>query len=145
MITHSEYTIDRPKVKEIAAVEWSEELSLNNEDIDAQHKKLFALTNELINHSDADAHSEIINETLYELLQYVDVHFSDEEEMLAKINYPKLEEHRKIHRSFTRKIAMFCQDVVKGKAHIAEDLLDYLTGWIIQHTSIEDQDYKNYL
>lgn len=145
MNTSIKNKLDRPKIKQISAVEWSDELSLNNENIDAQHKNLFALTNELIKHSDADAHSEIINETLYELLQYIDIHFAEEEELLEKVNYPKLEEHKKIHRSFTRKIAMFCRDVVKGKAHIAEELLVFLTEWIRQHTSIDDQDYKNYI
>ena len=128
-----------------SAVKWSPELSFNDENIDTQHQKLFELTNELIGHSDADAHSEIINETLYELLKYVDEHFSDEEEMLENINYPKLAEHKKLHRGFTKNIAMFCQDVVKEKAKVAEQLLEFLTAWIVQHTSIDDQDYKNYL
>lgn len=145
MNTTTKQKIEKPDIKHISSVKWTQELSLNNENIDEQHKKLFALTNELIMHSDADAHSEIINETLYELLQYVDIHFSEEEEMLEKVGYPKLEEHKKIHRSFTKKIAMFCRDVVRGKAHIAEELLVFLTGWIYQHTSIDDQDYKNYI
>lgn len=127
------------------AILWNEELSLKHEVIDNQHKKLFALTNELVKHADADAHSEIINETLYELLQYIDTHFSDEEALLELMNYPKLEEHKKLHRSFTKQIAMFCRDVVQGKAHIAEELLVFLTKWLKQHTAIDDQDYKNYL
>lgn len=124
---------------------WTEGLSLNNETIDNQHKHLFKLTNELIDHSDADAHSEVLNDILYELLQYIDSHFSDEEALLAQLNYPKLEEHKRIHRSFTRKIAMFCKDVVNRKAHIAEELLTFLSAWIKQHTTIDDQDYKNYI
>jgi len=127
------------------AIYWSEAISLGNEEVDNQHKKLFELTNELIKHADADAHSEIINETLYELLQYVDTHFSDEEALMESINYPKLEEHKKLHRSFTKQIAMFCRDVVQGKATIAEELLAYLSHWLQHHTSQADQDYKNYL
>lgn len=136
---------NKQSTKSFSPVTWKSELSLNNEDIDTQHQHLFALTNELIQHADADAHSEIINETLYELLKYVDVHFSDEEEMLKKVNYPRLDEHKKLHRAFTKKIALFCHDVVKGKAHIAEELLSFLSQWIVQHTEIEDLDYKNYL
>lgn len=137
--------VERSTNKSFSKVHWSSELSLNNEDIDAQHQKLFALTNELIDQSDAHAHSEIVNETLYELLKYIDVHFTDEEELLEKINYPKLDEHKKLHRGFTKKIAMFCHDVVKGKAKITENLLEYLIAWILQHTGIDDQDYKNYV
>ena len=124
---------------------WRSELSLNNEELDAQHQQLFNLTNELIKHADADAHSEIINETLYELLQYIDVHFSDEEKMLEELNYPKLAEHKRAHRNFTKKIARFCQDVVLGKSHIAEHLLTFLSTWIMQHTGFDDQDFKKYI
>ena len=145
MNTITNQKVDRSTNRSFSKVLWSPELSLDNEDIDAQHQKLFSLTNELIGHADADAHSEIINETLYELLQYIDVHFSDEEEMLKNINYPKFDEHKKLHRGFTKKIAMFCQDVVKGRAKIAEHLLEFLIAWITQHTSIDDQDYKKYL
>jgi len=145
MNTTKKTAITQPAKTSFPKVYWTQELSLGNEDIDEQHQKLFALTNELIDHSDAEARSEIINETLYELLQYIDVHFRDEEEMLQKINYPKLEEHKKIHRSFTKKIAMFCHDVVKGKSKVAEHLLEYLIAWLSQHTSVDDQDYKRYL
>lgn len=136
----------RKTVKRIPKpMQWCDSLSLNHEAIDEQHQHLFALTNELIKHSDADVHSEIINETLYKLLQYIDHHFKDEEQLLEDLGYPKLLEHKTLHREFTRKIAMFCKDVVQGKAHIAEELIIYLTSWLKQHTSIDDQDYKNYL
>lgn len=126
-------------------LQWTEKISVNNEKIDDQHKKLIDLTNELILHSNAAPNSQIVNETLYELLKYTKYHFQDEEELMEKFNYPKLDEHKKKHREFVRQIAMFCEDVIEGKATVTNEILKFLTEWITQHTSIEDMDYKNYI
>ena len=129
----------------ISPLVWTPEISTNNENIDEQHQELFAITNELIEHADASAKSEVVNEILYKLLQYIEVHFNEEEELLSQVNYPQLQEHKALHRGFTKKIALFCKDVVRGRAYISDELLLYLTSWIIQHISINDQDYKNYV
>lgn len=138
-------TIHQTPLTTFKSAQWTEALSLDNETIDNQHQKLFNIINELIKHADADVHSEILNETLYELLLYVDFHFSDEEEMLMKTNYPRLEEHKKIHRSFTKKIAMLCKDVVKGESNVTHNLITFLSEWLIQHIGVEDQDYKDFI
>ncbi len=145
MRTSTDIKTQKITSRSFSLMQWSDALSLNHEIIDEQHQKLFSLTNELIKHSDADAHSELINETLYELLQYIDTHFADEEELLEQMDYPKLEEHKQLHRNFTKKVAMFCKDVVQGKSEVASDLIIFLTSWLKQHTAIDDQDYKNYL
>lgn len=126
-------------------IQWSEKISVNNDRIDNQHKKLFDLTNDLILHSNAKTNSEIINETLYELLKYTKYHFHDEEQLMEQFNYPKLEEHKKTHKEFIYTVVMFCNDVSEGKATVTNELLIFLTEWLIKHTSIDDQDYKNYI
>lgn len=118
---------------------------MNNLVIDNQHKKLFEITNNLILQSNAKVYSEIINKTLSELLQYTKYHFHAEEELLEKRNYPKLDEHRKAHNEFIYKITFFCKDVVDEKSSVVEELLDFLVAWLLQHLTIDDQDYKNYM
>ena len=126
-------------------IQWTEKISVNNEKIDNQHKKLIELTNDLILHSNATPNSKIVNETLYELLKYTKYHFHDEEELMENFNYPKLEEHKKAHKDFVYQIVMFCNDVSEGKATVTNEILNFLTRWLIQHTSIDDQDYKKYI
>lgn len=126
-------------------IQWTKNISVNNEKIDNQHKKLIKLTNDLILHSDATPNSKIVNETLYELLKYTEYHFQVEEKLMEKINYPKLEEHRKKHQDFVYQVAMFCNDVSEGKATVTNEILKFLSSWLIQHVSIADQDLVNYL
>ncbi len=126
-------------------IQWSDKISVNNTRIDNQHKKLIELVNNLILNSNAKANSEIINETLSELLKYTRYHFKDEEELMELRQYPKLDSHREIHKEFVYKITLFCKDVTEGKDSVTEEVLQFLVDWLSQHTSIEDQDYKNYL
>ena len=126
-------------------IQWSESISVNNSEIDNQHKNLIQLTNNLISNSNAKVNSEIIGETLQKLLKYIKEHFKDEEELLEKCNYPKLEEHKKEHKKFVKKIVGFCNDVLIGKSAVTEEMIYFLVDWLLNHTSIDDQDYKNYI
>ena len=126
-------------------VQWSESISVDNYEIDNQHKNLIQLTNNLILNSNAKVNSEIIGETLQKLLKYIKEHFKDEEELLEKCNYPKLEEHKREHKKFVLKIVRFCKDVLDGKSTVTEEMINFLSGWLLNHTGIDDQDYKNYI
>jgi hemerythrin len=126
-------------------IQWSESISVNNYEIDNQHKYLIQLTNNLILNSNAKVHSEIIGETLTKLYKYIKEHFEDEEALLEKFNYPKLEEHKKEHRKFVLKIVGFCKDVLEGKSTVTEEMISFLVDWLLNHTSVDDQDYKSYI
>jgi hemerythrin-like metal-binding protein len=126
-------------------IKWSESISVNNYEIDNQHKYLIQLTNNLILNSNAKVNSEIIGETLLKLYKYIKEHFKDEEALLDKFNYPKLEEHKKEHRKFVLKTVKFCKDVLDGKSTVTEEMISFLSGWILNHISVDDQDYKSYI
>lgn len=126
-------------------IQWSEKISVNNHIIDRQHKTLIKLTNKLISHSNKKTSSKIINETLTELLKYTQYHFQDEEKLMKQLNYPNFENHKIQHKEFIYKVTMFCKDVLDQKKTITDELITFLTDWIIHHTSNDDQDFKNYI
>ena len=126
-------------------LQWTEDLSVDNIVVDNQHRELFDLTNNLILECKDDKCSPLIGETLSDLLKYAKRHFKEEEKLLREIKYPKLEEHEKMHIDFIFKIAMFCKDVLNGKSSVVEEMIEYLTDWLINHTSSADLDFKNYI
>ena len=132
-------------LSKIVKLEWSEAISIDNARIDHQHKRLIAITNNLIEHSNAKANSEIISETLQELLKYTREHFHDEEALMESLHYPKLAEHKKIHEAFVQKMAEFCYQVTENEKTVTEELLNFLVNWLLVHTREDDQDYKNYI
>lgn len=120
-------------------------MSVNNSRIDYQHKELIDITNKLIQNSKAKVDSEIVGRILSQLLQYVKYHFNEEEELLKEHNYPKLDSHKEEHRRFMQKMAKFTLDVIDGKSSLTEEMINFLVGWLLIHTSVDDQDYKNYI
>ena len=89
--------------------------------------------------------SAIIGESLQNLLKYTKDHFKAEEELLYKHNYPKLEEHKKEHKKFLLQIICFIKDVLHGKSTVTEEMINFLVDWLLNHTSVHDQDYKSYI
>lgn len=124
-------------------IKWTPKLSLDHPLIDEQHQKLFDIVNVLI--KNVDVNEEFIKKTLVELKTYSEIHFSAEEAILEKRNYPGLEDHKFEHRFFIRRISSFCKEVVDENKKLSEKMLEFLVDWIMHHTFEEDQDYKKYL
>ncbi len=124
-------------------MKWTPDLSLDHSLIDEQHQKLFDIVNLLIKNIGID--QEFIKKTLVELKTYSELHFSEEEEILAERNYPGLEDHKFEHRFFIRRITSFCKEVVDENNELSEKMLEFLADWVKHHTFEEDQDYKKYL
>lgn len=124
---------------------WEDCLNLGNVLIDSQHRNLFRLTNKLLDYSKDDFNSEVVGETLSKLLLYARDHFMEEEKLLEKNNYPKLEEHKQEHTNFIYKVTMLATDVMEGNTDITYEILDFLQEWLVNHICKTDQDCRNYL
>ena len=36
-------------------------------------------------------------------------------------------------------------DVLDGKSTVTEEMISFLVGWLLNHTSVNNQDYKSYI
>jgi len=79
-------------------IPWDKRYQLGIEMIDTQHKKLFDLVNRLYDLEDSKNVKEELRVILYEFNMYMQIHFEDEEEYMASIDYPDLQEHKKLHK-----------------------------------------------
>ena len=122
-------------------IEWSDEFSVGVEELDQQHQQLIAIINKLIDNQQASIHSESIPAILGGLLNYVQQHFSLEEELMAKHEFPNLESHRNQHIKFTEALI----DIVNNSENAStEELLNYLDNWLRAHLLHDDQDYRKF-
>lgn len=126
-------------------VEWDEKLSVGDLIIDKQHKTLIRMINKLIRNRDSSNQYLLCGEILSDLLTYIHRHFTDEEDYLRKKNYPYIEEHKVQHSIFSNRVGKFTLEVMENRKPITDELVEFLSKWMIDHISREDQDYKNYI
>jgi hemerythrin-like metal-binding protein len=123
--------------------QWTENLSVDIEIIDEQHKKLIAMLNEVamgIYNNTSD-----LKEILKGLKEYTEVHFGEEEELFRKSEYPDIQKHLKEHKYFIGKLAEFERDSLQNDVSVSLNLLQFLKDWLFYHIEIIDESYAPYV
>jgi len=124
---------------------WSPKISVNNEEIDRQHKKLFSIIHKLASSKNSSENSGSTHEILEELIRYSEYHFNSENKYMAEHNYPALEKHMNEHIDYIKKIGKFIEEFAKGAAELNIKILKYLADWWTGHVSNEDLKYAEYI
>ncbi len=131
-------------MKKRGRIYWSSQLNIGNSIIDDQHKELIEIINDL---SDSIIKSEVTKtfaEILSRMTDYSIRHFSSEEQYMEEINYPKIEEHSKIHKEYVLKTAIFNRDLLTPSPPDVNEVIKFLSDWWINHISKVDTDYINF-
>ncbi len=124
---------------------WTEDFSVGVARIDNQHKQLVGILNRLIAESQVSTNSETISEILNDMMTYSHEHFEAEEELLRQHAYPHLKEHITQHHAFRRQVANFCSATMINVVSVPENILDYLSSWLLEHILESDMAYKPFL
>jgi hemerythrin len=130
-----------------AFVEWDDKYSVGIPLIDEQHRELIRLTNELYQGCLAgdDKARNFFFTAIRGAMDYVKRHFSAEEKILQNIRYPHLEEHRKQHEDFVRKMVTDVQSFQEGKKFVPNNFVRFLRDWVLSHIAIVDAQYAAYI
>ncbi len=125
---------------------WNEKMSVGVAVIDAEHKKLVGMLNDLYDGVQAGKAAEALGKVLDGLISYTAAHFRHEEELFAKTGYPAATAHKKEHDDLTRQVL----DVqAKYKAGISGTLslevMTFLKNWLVTHIQGSDRSYGPHL
>ncbi len=132
---------DAPCVSDGHKIAWSNEFSVGIERLDQQHKHLISLINKLLDHRHDSVHSDAVSSIFGGLINYVQQHFTHEEELMEQHGFPGLANHRSNHIRFTEELI----DMVHHSDSLgAEELLRYLQEWFSTHLLHDDQDYAKF-
>jgi len=126
--------------------EWSDELSVGIEEIDAQHKILVELVNRL--YDETIVHNsglEILDGILNELVEYTIIHFAVEESLFRIFDFPGTEIHTRHHDELKAQVLELQDKVRKGQATVNVELLVFLKHWLQHHILEEDKIYGPFL
>jgi hemerythrin len=128
-----------------ARFQWTDRYSVKVEAMDEQHKKLFALINELYGAMIKGHGNDVAGDILRRLIDYTAQHFSAEERLMQKHNYPGLASHRLEHKALTDKVIAFKKEFDAGDTYITPELLTFLQRWLTDHIQKVDKRYGDFL
>ena len=128
-------------------VVWSSMFSVHVPYIDNQHKRLFALINDLYTTLKEPKAEGSIFQKLNDFLHYSEMHFKDEEDILELIKYPqvKLKQHKRIHENIIEQVYKLNDQLTKGDEKILYNLEYFLNSWVIHHILVNDKEFQPYL
>lgn len=125
--------------------EWQDAYSVNINEIDTQHKRMFQLGASLYQmskHVDTQYDSEALMDIIEELCEYTIYHFETEERHFDRYAYPDKENHEKQHRAFIDFLSKLnIDDIEHRTSDSLSNLLNYIEGWITNHILVEDQKF----
>ncbi len=130
-------------------IRWKDTYSVNVEEIDNQHKKLFEIGGRLYDLSslkdDFDHYDEIMD-IIGELRDYTIYHFNFEEELLKKNGYEEIENHSIEHDFFVKKLKRIEKKDIDGQqGQTIMEITEFLIDWVSSHILKSDMQYKPYL
>lgn len=123
---------------------WNDSYKINIPVIDEQHKKFL----ELVDVAKYNLESSAIcdnNKIIQELEDYLDYHFTFEEELFENSGYPDLLLHKHKHKQFVEKIRQFKMDAESNNPLIAKKLVEFMSKWFISHILDKDPNYVEYV
>jgi hemerythrin-like metal-binding protein len=126
-------------------IQWSEKYSVNDINIDNQHKEIIRIINLLYDTQVAGTREEYMENILNSLLDYTKYHFKYEEDLMTKRGYVEIDTHKKEHQNLLDSTLNF-KRLLKNKNNIKFiDLMSFLERWLIYHITESDKEFSDFL
>jgi hemerythrin-like metal-binding protein len=126
----------------MSRIEWDNSLSVNNIEIDNQHKQWIEIYNQMHESMiSGESSIETTSKILEAMYEYAKHHFSYEEEYMRKIDYPDVVAHRRNHKDFESLIYSYNRDIQEGKIVLNTKIIKLIRNWLLEHITVEDKKY----
>ncbi len=123
--------------------EFTDEYLIGIDLIDREHRELFNIVGQaqqLVKSFDSTTGYDQFTDLLHKLRIYTAEHFSDEEEYMEKIHYKDLPAQKRAHNAFIDKLDSIGPDELEdAPEEYLQELLEFLTGWLINHILSSDK------
>ncbi|MDR1957024.1 MAG: bacteriohemerythrin [Treponema sp.] len=128
-------------------VVWEDRYSVGMPSLDDQHKELFALTNKLYEacRGGEEVAREHFKEVIRGTVEYVQFHFTSEERLMERINFPGLAEHKQEHLAFVKQVLEEVKNFESGKSFVPNTFVRFLRDWVLTHIAMTDIKYADYI
>lgn len=129
---------------------WRDAMSVEDERIDSDHKKLIEIINDFEAAVHAGAAEADLKRVFQQLMGYAAEHFAREEKLQKLIQYPYANAHHHEHANLVRQVKELFQRYVsekdaKKKNDILSDIAGFLKSWLVDHIIESDLRMKPYI
>ncbi|XLQ20577.1 MAG: bacteriohemerythrin [Candidatus Moraniibacteriota bacterium] len=128
--------------------QWTEDMSVNHNILDKQHKQLFEKINSLLDAIVDKTADNVVIDLIDFFEKYMNGHLVYEEQYLKDIGYPQTQEHHKQHQVFVDKykeLKVVCSEADADKHKLVFEIENFMGSWLTNHILIEDQKYAKYI
>ena len=128
---------------------WSNAHSVYLPEIDAEHRALYRIGDELHKAVLAGTDAARLQPILSNLLETAEQHFRHEERLMRAIHYTAFDWHKRQHDAVRKRAKAVAKRVAGGDSAAAGELLEYLSEWLRGHMAVADRmmsaRLRNYL
>lgn len=133
------------KARHFMKLVWKQEYECGNQVIDEEHRQLFFYSNQLLHAIYDNKPKKQISPLIHQLLTHIQMHFDNEEKIMASISYPHKDEHAVIHRQLVRKAVDLAGLFEENKLDFAEIFSFLANDVVIDHMQKEDRKFFSFL
>lgn len=125
--------------------EWKAEYEVGHPLIDAQHKCLMTMTQDLMIELRKGTQTINIDDQLNILYKYADEHFVAEEVIMKEHDYPELQKHIEEHELFRNQLKELSNKNDSQSKDGFMAIAQFTMKWVLNHILRSDMAYKPYL
>ena len=125
---------------------WNDRISVGVESIDADHKKMVGMINELFDAILAGNGRKKLNGLLDRLVDYTRYHFAHEEELFVRTGYPDAAAHKREHEEMTAWMkSAWHRDHSSSATAPSLEMMNHLKDWLFDHILGSDQKFAPHM
>lgn len=127
----------------MAFVDWHDNYTVHDAEMDAHHQRLFAIVNDLHQAMFTKQAKIEIEKILARLVEHTQTHFAAEERLMQARGYAGFALHKAEHERLLRQLGELGREFHKADSNVAADMLTFLIkDWLVGHILSLDKDYS---
>ncbi len=135
----------RADKKDVTLLRWEDSLDMGVASVDGYHRKIFDLVNEFYRRMMGGEGGEGATVMLSQLGNSVQIHFGEEEALMAARGYHGAEHHRGAHKAFLARIEGLRAEVEAKNPEVVAEFFDYAAKWLGDHIRKDDKAFGTFL
>lgn len=129
----------------MAYFDWGPDLEIDHGPIDADHRQLVGLVNELHTATSQGQGQAVVAGVMARLITYTQQHFSREEQLMESRAFPALMAHRGKHEQIIAELMALAEKQEAGSITVASQLSSLMRDWLSLHIRRSDRELVAFL